>query len=235
MSLGANSPGSVDLRPIAAATALVIGMVATAAVAYLLLDILLLLFIGIVVASALQPWHVVLCRWGVSKGLAVLLIYLCLLIGLVFIALVVGPVLMEQISTFAAEVPGTYASVRSYLQASATAPFHVLGQRLPPFERLTQDVTELAPQLYQSMFGVTTSIVKLPAYFVTVLAIGFYWTMEVPRWERVVVSLAPTMRRQQILAIWHEIEYKLGSFIRGQGLAMLSIAVASALGYWLIG
>ena len=95
------------MRQIAAATAIVIGMVATAAVAYLLLDILLLLFIGIVVASALQPWHVMLCRRGVPKGLAVLLIYLFLLIGLVLIALIVGPVLVEQISTFTAGVPGT--------------------------------------------------------------------------------------------------------------------------------
>ena len=110
MSEGANNPGRIDLRPIAAATAVVIGMVATAAVAYLLLDILLLLFLGIVVASALQPWHVALSRWGVPKGLAVLLIYLCLLIGLVLIALVVGPVLMEQINMFTAEVPGTYAN-----------------------------------------------------------------------------------------------------------------------------
>ena len=62
MSDGGNSPGSIDLRQIAGATAVVIGMVATAAVAYLLLDILLLLFIGIVVAAALQPWHAMLCH-----------------------------------------------------------------------------------------------------------------------------------------------------------------------------
>src|SRR5512143_3986518 len=161
--------GSIDLRSMAAATGVVIGMVATAAVAYLLLDILLLFFIGIVVAAALRPWHVVLCRWGVPKGLAVLLIYLFLLIGLVLIALVVGPVLMEQISTFTAGVPGTYASIRAHLRASATAPLHLIGQRLPPFERLTQTLTEVAPQVYQGALGVTTTIVKLPAYFVTVL------------------------------------------------------------------
>ncbi len=195
MSEGAHSPGSIDLRPIAAATAVVIGMVATAALAYLLLDILLLLFIGIVVAAALQPWHVMLCRWGVPKGLAVLLIYLFLLIGLGLIALVVGPVLVDQISTFTAEVPGTYASVRSHLQASASAPVRLLGQRLPPFERLAQTLTEVAPQFYQGALGVTTSIVKLPAYFVTVLAIGFYWTMEVPRFERLLLSLLAVERR----------------------------------------
>ncbi len=234
MSEGANSPGT-DLRRIAAATAVAIGMVATVALVYVLLDILLLLFVGIVVAAALQPWHVMLCRWGVPKGLAVLLIYLLLLIGLVLIALVVGPVLIGQISTFAAEVPGNYASIRSQLQASATAPFHLIGQRLPPFERLTQTLIDVAPQLYQGAVGVTTSVMKLLAYFVTVLAIGFYWTMEVPRLERLLLSLLAVERRPRALNIWHEIESKLGGFMRGKGLAMLAIGAASALGYALIG
>ena len=235
MSEGANTPGSIDLRPIAVATAVVIGMVVTAAVAYLLIDIILLLFIGIVVAAALRPWHVVLCRWGVPKGLAVLLIYLFLLIGLVLIALVVAPVLIEQIGAFVAGVPGTYASARSHLRASGAAPFHFLGQRLPSFERLTRDLTDLAPQLFQGTLGVTTSIVKLPAYFVTVLVIAFYWTMEVPRFERLLLSLLAVERRPRALNVWHEIEFKLGGFMRGQGLAMLSIGATSALGYALIG
>lgn len=235
MSDGTKHSGGIDVRPIAAATAVVIGMVVAAGVAYLLLDILLLLFIGIVVAAALQPWHVVLCRWGVPKGLAVLLIYLFLLVGLVLIAFVVGPVLIEQIGTFVADVPATYVRARAYLQASDTAPFHFLGQRLPPFERLTRDLTALAPQMYQGTLGVTTSLVKLPIYFVSVLAIGFYWTLEVPRFERLFLSLLAVERRPRALNVWHEIESKLGGFMRGKGLAMLFIGVASALGYALIG
>lgn len=231
MSEAANRPGSIDLRQVAAATGVVTGMAVLAAIAYLLLDILLLLFIGIVVAAALQPYHVVLCRWGVPKAAAVLLIYLCFLIGLVVIALVVGPVLIEQIDTFVADVPGTYVRARSYLLASGTASFHFLGQRLPPLERMTQNLTDLVPQLYRGTLGVTTSIIKPPVYFVTMLAIGFYWTMEVPRFERLVVSLLAVERRPRALSVWHEIESKLGGFIRGQGLAMLSIGAASALGY----
>lgn len=234
MNESTNTPGGIDLRPTAAYTGVVIGMVASAAVAYLLLDILLLLFIGIVVAAALQPWHAVLCRWGVPKGVAVLLIYLFLLVGLGAIAIVVGPVLVEQVGTFVAGVPGTYASARSYLQASGTGLLHFLGQRIPPFERL-QDLTAMAPQLFQGTLGLTASIVKLPAYFVTVLAIGFYWTLEVPRFERLVLSLLAVERRPRALNVWHEIESKLGGFIRGQLLAMLFIGTASALGYALIG
>ena len=235
MSDSANNPGSIDLRAVADATAVVIGMVATAVLAYLLLDILFLLFISIVVAAALRPWHMMLCRRGVPKALAVLLIYLFLLIGLGLIALVVGPVLREQISTLTAEMPGTYATLRSYLQASATAPWHAIGQRLPTFEHLTQTLTEVAPQFYQGALSVTTSVVKLAACFVTVLAIAFYWTMEVPRFERLLLSLLAVERRPRALNVWHEIESKLGGFMRGKALAMLSVGVASALGYALIG
>jgi len=68
-----------------------------------------------------------------------------------------------------------------------------------------------------------------------VLAIAFYWTMEVPRFERLILSLIAVERRPRALNAWHEIEAKLGGFIRGQGLAMLFIAGVSAAGYMLIG
>jgi predicted PurR-regulated permease PerM len=235
MNDGENAPGSIDLRRVAAATAVAIGTVAVAALVYRLLDIFLLLFLGIVVAATLQPWHVRLCRWGIPKELAVLLIYLLLLTGLVLIGLVVGPVLIEQLNRFAAEAPGTYASIRSNLQASRTAPFHLIGQRLPPFGSLTQTLTDVAPQLYQGAVGATTSIIRLLTYSVTVLAVGFYWTMEVPRFERLLLSLLAVERRPRMLGIWHDIESKLGGFMRGQGLAMLTIGAASAIGYALIG
>lgn len=69
----------MSAKQIATATVVVLTIVALAALGYLLLDILLLVFLGIVVAAALQPWHAKLCRWGVRKGAAVLLIYLLFL------------------------------------------------------------------------------------------------------------------------------------------------------------
>ena len=223
---------AIDLRKIAAATAVAIGTVALAALAYRLIDVFLLLFIGIAVAAALQPSHVTLCRLGVPKGLAVLLIYLLFSIGLVLIALVVGPVLIEQFRTFAAELPHTYAALRLRLQTSASGLFQLIGLRLPTFEHSTDAVW---PELYGRVVGITTSVVQLFAYFVTVLAVAFYWTLEVPRFERLTLSLLPVRRRAHVLNVWHEIESKLGAYLRAQGLAMLSIGVVSTIGYALIG
>src|SRR5712692_3622700 len=59
--------------------------------------------------------------------------------------------------------------------------------------------------------------------------------MEVPRFERLLLSLLAVERRPRVLNIWHDIESKLGGFMRGQGLAMLAIGAASAIGYAVIG
>ncbi|HXC50947.1 MAG TPA: AI-2E family transporter [Candidatus Limnocylindrales bacterium] len=235
MNDGANTSGSFDLRAIAAATAVVIAMVAVAAVAYELLDVLLMMFVGVVVAAALQPWHGALCRRGIPKGLAVLLLYVFLLLALTLVAFAVGPMLFDQLGTFAAALPENYGKARAHLQGSGTGLFRFIAARLPPFERLAPALTDLAPQLVAGTLGVTTSIVKIPVYFVSVLAIAFYWTLELPRFERVVVSMIPVESRPRALNIWHEIELRLGGFLRGQGLAMFFIGVASAAGYALIG
>ena len=230
-----DSPPPLDVRRIAATTSVVVALVVAVLLGYLLIDIILLFFVGIVVAAALQPSHSMLCRWGVPKALSVLAIYCVLLLGVALIAIVVGPVLIEQFSTFAADVPDGYARARSLLQASTSAPLQLIGQRLPPFERLMQALTAAAPQWYAGAAGITASVAMVPVYFVTVLAIGFYWTIEVPRFERLLVSLLPIEQRPRALNIWHEIESKLGGFVRGQALAMLTVGAASAAGYALIG
>ena len=212
-----------------------IGLIGVAALLYFLLDILLIFFLGIVVAAALQPAHLWLAEWGVPKGLAVLLIYFVFLLVIALIALFVGPVLFEQISTLVNDVPELYAQFVTTLQTSSLTFVQQLSRRMPQFGELTGHLSAVLPSFVDDFVQFITNTVSFFSYFIIVLAIGFYWTIEVPRLERLLVSLVTVNRRAQILEIWHEIEDKLGAFIRGQGLAMLIIGVASALGYWFIG
>jgi predicted PurR-regulated permease PerM len=235
MSDGTSETRKLDLANAAALTVLIVGIVGAVLLLYSLIDVVILLFLGIVVAAALQPWHVRLCQLGVPKGLAVLLIYLLLAVALAVMGFLVIPVLVEEMSTFAAGVPEHYATVRATLQASPSALLRLIGERLPPLTALTQSLSAFSTTLFAGALGFTTGTVTFIASLITVLVVGFYWTMEVPRLERLILSLVPVARRAQVLNIWHEIEFKLGAFIRGQGLAMLAIGAASGVGYFLIG
>lgn len=227
-------PG-IDLKHVAAITAVVIATVAVAVLAYFLIDVLLLFFLGVVVAAALQPWHVKLCTVGVPRSLAVLLIYVLFLIALALICLMIGPAIVDQLSTFVGEIPSSYGQFLSALRTSSAEPVRLIGRRLPSFDALLRSASDISPAMYESALGLTSSIITVFTYFVTVLVVAFYWTLEVPRLERLFVSMLPVARRSRALEIWHEIESKLGAFIRGQGIAMLSIGAASAVGYAFIG
>ena len=224
----------IDAKRIALTTLIVVFILALAALAYFLLDIIILLFLGIVLAASLHPWHRTLVGWGVPKGPAVLLIYGVFVVVLVGVGLTVGPVIVEQATTAATQLPDAYNHLRDALSAGAP-PLRLIGQRMPSFERLAPALTTYAPNLFTGLVGFTTTLVGLFAYVLSVLAIAFYWTMELPRVERLVLSFVPVGRRTNALSIWREIEGRLGSYMRAQGMAMLAIAVASGIAYWLIG
>jgi predicted PurR-regulated permease PerM len=225
----------MSTKQVATTTVMVLAIVALAALCYLLIDILLLVFLGIVVAAALQPWHVRLCGLGVPKGAAVLLIYLLFFAGLIALGILVAPVVADEISAFGASLPDAYTRFRSTLAESQMAPLRLIAGRLPPFDRLAPGLEGVSSSVFQGLFGLTSTVVGVFAYLLSILAIAFYWTMELPRVERLILSFVPVGRRTHVLTIWHEIESKLGAFIRAQGIAMLVIGVASAAGYAAIG
>src|SRR5262245_4273770 len=93
-----------ELRWVAAAAATVLAIVALAAVLYRLIDVILILFLGVILSAALQPLHTTLCQRGMRRGTAVLLVY-CYFVGsLAVLILLLGPTLVEQLTTIAAEL-----------------------------------------------------------------------------------------------------------------------------------
>jgi predicted PurR-regulated permease PerM len=225
----------IDLSRIVLITMAVLGTVAAAVLAYLLLDLLLLLFLGIIVAAAVQPLHVRLCRAGIPEGPALVLVFLPFLMAIGTICFIVGPSLVEELSGFVAGIPDIYANFRVELRDNSSALLRLVGRRMPSFDQLMRSAPSLSPDVFQGALQFTSGVLVVFAYFVTVLAVAFYWTLELPRIERLFLSLLPVARRARALTIWHEIESKLGAFVRGQAMLMLIIGIASAIGYALIG
>jgi predicted PurR-regulated permease PerM len=225
----------LQLREWAAIFGLGLTMVAGAWLLYHLLDVVILVFLGVTLAAALQPWHTRLCHLGVPRGVAVLLIYLLFALLLAGLAILALPALVEELGRLLATVPEKYNALLTSLRDSPSRLPHMLGQRLPPFESLPSTVTVVTAESVRGIFGLTTGVLALLTWIVTVLAVAFYWTLDVAHLERLVFSMLPVARRTQALGAWREIESKLGAYLRAQGIAMIVIGVASGVGYVLIG
>ena len=131
-----------DLGYVATVIALAIGMIALAVLLYALIDILLVLFLGIIVAATLQPGHQWLARWGVPKALAVLLFYGVFLLVTGAIAFFIGPTLFDQVTSLINNFPELYGQLIESFGASTSPVVRQLVHRLPTFNALTQNLVE---------------------------------------------------------------------------------------------
>lgn len=221
----------LGLRPVA----VILGL-AGLVLAWWLSDIVLLTFLAIVLACALQPVHGALTRAGLPRGMAVVTAYLGVLILVAVAAVAIIPLVVDRVMSFLMEVPRHYDAVLSALQGSRLRMLRILGARLPPLDAVPATITgALSMDSVRGVFGLTTGVLAAVSLAVAMFALSLYWALDVPRVERLVLSLVPVDRRAEALSAWHELEARLGAFVRGQVLVMLVVGGATALGYTVIG
>ena len=209
--------------------------------------VVFILFIAIVIGIAMQPAVAWLQRRGVPPAVGAILVYLVLLALLIGFALLLVPLLVEQIATITASLPDYYQSLRDLMISARSRLIWRLGQQLPPELPAISLSPQLGSNATTSEGGEEIDIVILQALsygsligwgvFVTIATflLGFYWILEGERTTRTLLLLMPMSWRDEARDIFSEIEIKVGAYIRGQTLLCLIIGVLSLIAYLLIG
>ncbi len=227
---------SVSVGRVAIWTATIVSVAAVMLALYSLRDLLLIFFVAIVVAAALRPLVLFLQRYRVPKPAAVILIYLSFLGIVAASVFLIVPALVDQGMIFIENGPSQYLALQTTLVESSSTLLRTIGRNLPPLENLAQ----LGPLLTSwvnsnTLLDVANGAVSIITAFVTILAVAFYWTMDQPRMERLVLSLAKPGDRPRYLALWREVEQKLGAYLRGTAVLGVIMAVLTGLGYVVVG
>ena len=81
--------------------------------------------------------------------------------------------------------------------------------------------------------GITT--VEIVAGVTTLLARVFFWTVEHARLKRYALAFLPMARRGGVREAWEDVEVRLGRWVRGQLTIMVTMGVAAAAIYALLG
>ena len=84
---------------------------------YRFYEVVFILFIAIVLGTAIRPVVTWLHRRGIPRIAGVILIYILLLILLISFVLLVFPLVIEQGATITAAVPDYYESIRGWMAA----------------------------------------------------------------------------------------------------------------------
>jgi predicted PurR-regulated permease PerM len=211
---------------VAVATLVVLGILVVVAVLWAGRIIVALLFLAIVIASAIRPSVEALKRWRVPRGVGVLLHYAVLLgVGAVVLWLVV-PAAIDQVQA----ALGPSNGLREEAQ-SATGVKHDI---LVALDRRLRDLpsgSELVDPAVE--YGRTAFEVIIGTFFV--FATAAYWIVERDRAIEIVCSVLPRPKQKTVRDTWKLIDLRLGAFVRGQAVLIVIVAAILSAGFWAIG
>jgi len=215
-----------------------LGLGAAAVYAALLLGIaaagvLLLVFVAILLASALEPivgW--IRARTGLGRGITILLVYASFFVIVIGLAFVVVPAAIAQFNEIVARLPARLEQAREW--AAGVRP-HTLSQAITLLIRGAQNSLTPPPPDPDAVVALGLTVAEAIISVATLLAIVFFWLVEHARLQRFALAFLPAERRAGARDAWNQIETRLGLWVRGQLTLMAVMGAATGVTYTLLG
>lgn len=202
--------------------------------------IIFILFIAIVMGTVIRPVVNWLYQRGLPRMAGVILVYLLLLVLLTGFLWLLFPLIFEQGSTLAKEVPGYYQNLRAGMVNDPNQLLMRLGQLLPTalpslnpalVQQTGQEVVASAGQV----LGYAVSTAQVIFIAIVILVLTLYWTLDGPRIIKTILLLVPPDQRESIGELISAMESKVGLYLAGQGILCLVIGIMALVAYLLIG
>src|SRR5258708_3243284 len=218
-------------------TLIVLATLAGAYALYTSARILIVLLAAIIVDSAARPAVLVLKNRGLSEGSSILAVYLLIAFALFVLVAAVLPPTAQQISGYLSDNQGLAQRI---IDAQEW-----LKQTIK--DRTGQTVVLFDPNAIRDTVATTIGDVKraFPALagqfggffgdFVLVFVMGVYWLTARDQAVKFVLQLFPIGRRAEWDTMIQEIEYVMGTYVRGIILVATFVGVANFIILSLLG
>ncbi len=216
---------------LALGVALVVGLIALGIAAG---GVLLLVFVSILFASALEPivgW--LRDRLPIGRAATILVVYASFFALVLTMAFIIVPASVNQAGRVMASLPPFFAEIRGW--AENLRPTALSTSLTALIDSVAGIFAPAPPPDPDEVVEVGTAVAEAVVSLFTLLAIVFFWLVEHARLQRYVLAYFPAARRAGARRAWNEIETRLGLWVRGQLILMASIGVATGIAYTLLG
>jgi predicted PurR-regulated permease PerM len=232
---------SSELRRVSLATVAIAAVVGLFYLVLQLNNVVFLLFVAIVISTAIKPAVDWMHRRGLPRPVGIILVFLLIVALVAALVALVVPLVADQVARITEALPQAYRDIRErMLTMPSRRAIWSLAMELPPeLPLLGQQPAETSDQ--ETVVAVNQVLqagnVALRSLLVAivVLLLSFYWTLEGPRIKQAILVVLPMERREDGRELMGTIEDRLGRYIVGQGVLMASIGALSLVAYLLIG
>ncbi len=192
-------------------------------------NVLLLVFSGILIAILLQRLSQKLAGWsGLPYTLSLLLAVgaIAVLIGTTAYLLV--PRIAEQSAQLWDTIPAALRRLQSYLESYGWAK-NLVG-KMPPFEKMFADASSMLTQAFAIFSGLLGALGSL----LIIVFVAIYFAAQPGVYINGLLKLVPFNKRQRGRQVFSELGDTLAHWLFGKLVAMVVVGVATGLGLYLL-
>jgi predicted PurR-regulated permease PerM len=218
---------------VARASLVVVGIALAAYLLWRLTNVLLLAFLAVLLATAIEPLVTMLRRGPFSKGTGALAVYGVIVVTIGLIAYVTVPHVAVQANSFVEGLPARIDTLRTMTEGLPPGPARNTLEGAIDHARAAVRSTGAAEGSQIVLVGTTAA--RALVDIVTVAILAFYWLIERNTVKRALLRLVGPGAARDVSNVWLEVEHKWGGWIRGQLVLMLAVGVMAGLGYVVLG
>ncbi len=196
-------------------------------------DIIAMVFVAWVLASALTPWVDRLQRWHLPRALGILSVYIAAGAALTGIILLLVPPVSNELTSIAHNFPSYYEPIRDNLNnlRATGEEIGLLNSVQQALDNTVRNVVNLTSGLYDAVASVFGGVVM----GIGILVIAFYMTVEEDGIKSFIRSVTPIVYQPYIIQKLTQIQKRLSSWLWGQLLLMCFIGLLTGLSLWILG
>jgi len=199
---------------------------------YLTREILVILFLAVIIASAVSLFAGTLERYRVPRLIGVLSIYLT---GIGFFGLVlyfIIPPIVDEIKQLAVVLP-------DYYEVAARQIFKTTRGISPDYAKNAQEMLlnlgEKIKEFTSGVFSIVSALFGGAISFMAIIAISFYLSIQKKGVEDFLRLITPRDREEYAIDVWTRVEKKLGRWLQGQIVLALIMGAMVFVGLTLVG
>ncbi len=198
------------------------------------IDVLLLVFIAVLLASGFEPVIGTLRAWlGIGRAWTILLVYALFIAIVAVLVFLIAPEAVRQAAATAQALPGFVDKLSAWSDSIQAPPLRSAAAALVT---LVREVMRRPPTpTTQQIVDTGLTVAEVAVSIVTLLVVVFFWLVEHARLQRYVLAFVPAEHRPSARDAWNRIETRLGLWVRGQLILMAAIGLATGIVYTLLG
>ncbi len=206
---------------------------------YYLRDIMLVLLLAIIIASAVEPGTQWFLRRRVPRILAVLLIYFSAVMFMVGAFYFLFLPLLNQSATFLSTLPGYLGELQVWNPLQNTELFSS-GSAVEGFSKnfslaqIVDQINSAVSSLSNGLFTTASTIFGGVLSLLLVVVLSFYLSVESEGVTNFLRIVTPVQNEKYVIGLWKRSQHKIGLWMQGQLVLAAIVAMLVFLGLTLL-